>query len=288
MSKILVIGAQNIDIFAKNNQDYVLHDSNISSINFSFGGVGRNITENLSRLDAEVSFLTVFGNDLFSTLSKNSLDDMNINYTNSLTSPSRNSVYLGILDKNNDLFLGLNDMDIVKELNIEFMKQHHDYINTFDILVIDNNLEEDVITYLLDTHHQITVMDAVSAHKVHKLQNHLDKIDYLKVNNIELNELTNNLGLAYFEDKTVNNIIVTNQDKEILFYDGKEYRYTPKQVNKIVNASGAGDAFISGFTKGLSLQLSIDKCIQLAINTATITLESEDATNKDLTLEMVL
>lgn len=288
MSKILVIGAQNIDIFAKNSEDYVLHDSNISSINFSFGGVGRNIAENLSRLDASVSFLTVFGNDLFSTLSKNSLDEMNINYKHSKTSPSRNSVYLGILDKENDLFLGLNDMDIVKELDIEFMKKHHDYINTFDYLVIDNNLEEDVITYLLQTHHQTTIMDAVSAHKVHKLKDNLDKIDYLKVNNIELNELTNNQGLDYFNDKNVNNIIVTNQDKEIIFYDGKTYKYSPKKVDSITNASGAGDAFISGFIKGLSLELSIDKCINLAINTATITLESDDATNKELTLEMVL
>ena len=287
MSKILVIGAQNIDIFAKNNKDYILHDSNISAISFSFGGVGRNITENLKRLETDVSFLTVFGNDLFSTLSKTSLDDMVVSYKHSKTSNNKNSVYLGILDKDNDLFLGLNDMDIVKDLDIAFMKQNKDYINSFDILVIDNNLEEEVISYLLDAHHQIKVMDGVSAHKVHKLKNNLHKIDYLKLNQIELVELTNNKGLTYFEDMDIN-LIITNQDKDIIYYDGEIKRYNPKPIKKIINASGAGDAFISGFIKGLSLQLPIDNCIEIAINTAHITLLSEDATNKELTVRMVL
>lgn len=288
MSKILVIGAQNIDIFAKNNQDYILHDSNISNINFSFGGVGRNIAENLSRLDAEVSFLTVFGNDMFSSLSKESLTNMNINYNHSKTSNKVNSVYLGILDKENDLFLGLNDMDIVKDLDIDFMKQNIDYINTFDILVIDNNLEEEVINYLLTTHNQTKIMDAVSAHKVHKLKDNLHLIDYLKVNQIELDELTNKEGINYFKHNSVNNIIITNQDKDITYYDGKTYNYSPIKIDSIINASGAGDGFISGFIKGISLNLPIDECITLAKKVAHITLLSEDATNKELKLEMVL
>lgn len=288
MSKILVIGAQNIDIFSKTKEDYILKDSNISSIHFSFGGVGRNITENLSRLDAEVSFLTVFGNDMFSTLSKDSLTKMNIDFSHSKETNKKNSVYLGILDKENDLFLGLNDMGIVKELDINYMKTQFNYINSFDILVIDNNLQEEVITYLLHSHSQTKVMDAVSAHKVHKLKDNLHLIDYLKLNMIELMELTNNIGLSYFNDKTINNIIITDQDKDILFYNKEIKTYQPNKVKNIVNASGAGDAFISGFIKGLSMNYPIDKSIKLATNTASFTLLCDDATHKELTMEKVL
>ncbi len=286
MSKILVIGAQNIDIFCKNSEDYVLKDSNISKISFSFGGVGRNIAENLSRLNTDISFLTVFGNDMFSNLAKESLNKMNITFKNSLHTNMVNSVYLGILDKENDLFLGLNDMDIVKKLDINFMKENKDYINSFDILVIDNNLSEDVITYLLNNHKQTKVMDAVSAHKVHKLKNNLHLIDYLKVNQIELNELTNNKGLDEIKDK-VNNLIITNQEKEIIYYDGTIKTYQTINTPSIVNASGAGDAFISGFIKGISEQKTIDQSIAIATKTAHLTLLCEDATYKGLTEEQI-
>ena len=43
--KVLVIGAQNIDIFAQSSIEYVVKDSNPSKIHLSFGGVGRNMAE---------------------------------------------------------------------------------------------------------------------------------------------------------------------------------------------------------------------------------------------------
>ncbi|MFK5882999.1 MAG: PfkB family carbohydrate kinase, partial [Candidatus Izemoplasma sp.] len=64
--KVLVIGAQNIDIFAKTDTEYTLKDSNISKIHLAYGGVGRNIAENLNRLGHQVHFMTVFGDDDFS------------------------------------------------------------------------------------------------------------------------------------------------------------------------------------------------------------------------------
>jgi len=118
--KVLVIGAQNIDIFAQSSIEYVLKDSNPSKIHLSFGGVGRNMAENLKRLGNDVHFLTVFADDFFAKAAKQSLIDMNINILESIdVKDQTNSIYMGIMDKDNDLFLGLNDMDIINELNID-------------------------------------------------------------------------------------------------------------------------------------------------------------------------
>jgi len=59
LNRILVIGAQNIDIFAKTKEDYTLRDSNVAQITLAYGGVGRNITENIKRLGNDVSFLNI-------------------------------------------------------------------------------------------------------------------------------------------------------------------------------------------------------------------------------------
>ena len=61
---IFVIGGANLDIYAKvNNNDVVLYDSNPSDISFSFGGVGRNILDNIANLDANPYFVSVFSLD---------------------------------------------------------------------------------------------------------------------------------------------------------------------------------------------------------------------------------
>ena len=291
MSNILVIGAQNIDIFTHKNDDYVLQDSNITDIKFSFGGVGRNIAENIKRLDCDISFLTVFGNDIFSSQAQSSLEKMGIKTSHSKICDHVNSVYIGILDKDKDLFLGLNDMKIVEELNKDHMIKHKDYIDSFDILVIDNNLTEDTIKHIVESHKKTIIMDAVSAHKVHKLHSIIDKIDYLKLNHIECMELTKEDTLEKqikeLEKLKANTVIITNQDKDITVIENSVTSYKTIPCIDIVNASGAGDGFISGFIKGVSLDKSISESIDYAKKVAYITLLSDDATNKELTYEKV-
>jgi pseudouridine kinase len=50
MKDILVIGGSNIDYLAKSSHPLIMEDSNIGSLKTAFGGVGRNIVENLARL----------------------------------------------------------------------------------------------------------------------------------------------------------------------------------------------------------------------------------------------
>ena len=61
--KIVVIGGSNVDYIAKSDSEFKLKDSNTGILNVSFGGVGRNITENLLRLKNDVTFFTSIGND---------------------------------------------------------------------------------------------------------------------------------------------------------------------------------------------------------------------------------
>ncbi|HHU55776.1 MAG TPA: sugar kinase, partial [Acholeplasmataceae bacterium] len=57
MKSILIIGGSNIDYFGKCKKAKKLSDSNVGTINVSFGGVGRNIAENLGRLGVDVTFI---------------------------------------------------------------------------------------------------------------------------------------------------------------------------------------------------------------------------------------
>ena len=63
MKNIVVIGGTNHDIFAYAHHAVKLNDSNPGYLKDSFGGVGRNIAENLARLALNPTFITVIGKD---------------------------------------------------------------------------------------------------------------------------------------------------------------------------------------------------------------------------------
>lgn len=285
MQKILIIGAQNIDLFARSKSEYILHDSNPSKIHLAFGGVGCNIASNLSILGNQVDFLTVFGGDYFGQLAKQNLDDLNINYKESrVVKDAGNSIYLGVMDKANDLYLGLNDMDILTNLDVTFFKDKTQYIENFEVLVIDNNLSLDALQYLLKTFkHKKIIMDAVSAAKVIKLYELLSYISLLKLNLIELNALSDkNETSEKLNDlikRGLSSVILTNSAQNIIYKNSvTEIVTRPKTIKKIENATGAGDAFLAGFIHGLMQEKSESDCLNIGKKTAYQCLRSPNST----------
>lgn len=60
-------------------------------------------------------------------------------------------------------------------------------------------------------------------------------------------------------------IVITNKDKETLCYDGiKKYSIMPHKI-KVVERTGAGDAFASGFVAGCIVGHPIEKCLKLGL-----------------------
>ena len=63
--KVTVIGGSNIDLQGFPNESLNLYDSNPGKIETSLGGVGRNISENLAKLDIPVRLISAVGNDFY-------------------------------------------------------------------------------------------------------------------------------------------------------------------------------------------------------------------------------
>jgi pseudouridine kinase len=286
MLRTLVIGGQNIDIFAQATSEVVLHDSNAANIHLSFGGVACNIATNLALLGNDVSFLTVFGDDTFGTLAKSNLENLKIQFDRSLTvEAARNSMYLAVMNVDNNLFIGLNDMDIVNCLTVDFLKQKEDYIRDFDVLVIDTNVSTEVLKHLLLTYSdKQIVMDAVSSEKVLKLKGLLENVSLLKLNSLELSAFSDGETVQVRMDDVLSQglkkILVTNEGNEILYQSADEHiRTMPIAVDTVVNTSGAGDAFLGGFIHGIVHHMSATESLEIAKKMAFNTLQSKNSIN---------
>jgi pseudouridine kinase len=197
------------------------------------------------------------------------------------------------MDKDNDLFIGLNDMEITDYLNISFFKEKADFINSYDVIIIDSNLKQDALEYLLKAYKgKQIIMDAVSAEKVIKLKGLLKYITLLKLNVKELKALSDKATVDLQIDDLLSQgllkILVTNSGNEIIFKSKNEcIKSMPLEAATIINSSGAGDAFLGGFIHGIINDKSLAHCLEIAKKTAFLTLQSSTSTNRNITLSEV-
>lgn len=292
MNKVLTIGAINIDIFAKSNNNLVKYDSNIGHIDFSVGGVAKNISENLSRLNVNVNFISCIGNDIFSPFIKDYFKKLNINISNSLYTEDNNGKYFALLDDNNDMLYGINDMNIINNLSKTFLESIDNIIDNYEDIIIDTNLSADSIAYILNKYKDKNIfIDAVSANKVIKLKNNLNNIFLLKGNIIEFETLLNiklinendfNKAIKYIYSLGVKNIVITNGDKDIYYNIENNVYKSDIEVIKPINTTGAGDAFMSGLIYGFINDYKIEKSIEFAKRLAKLTLLVNEANSKDI------
>ena len=94
----------------------------------------------------------------------------------------------------------------------------------------------------------------------------LEITDILIMNKEEAKLLTKNKNLVLgLHELTKGIVVITDKNNPISCYDGKGlYHITPNAV-MVVERTGAGDAFASGFVAGQIIGLSINKCLKLGL-----------------------
>lgn len=288
MKDVLIIGAANIDYFGMINDELIMNDSNYGMIRISYGGVGRNICENLARLKAKITFITVIGSDGLGKMMLQELEDLGVNVIvpDNITNTSS---YMAIHDKTGDMLLAINDMEVFNRINKSYLQELEKIINQFDYIVCDGNLASESIDYIFDTYRNKKILvDGISTKKVMKFANHLSKIHLLKCNIYEAQALVNK---NIFEEELLSEllllgckrVVVTNGTKDIFYSDGVQiYKSIVTPMENIVNATGAGDAMFSGITYQLLNSRSVQEGVEFGKKISTVTLSSTRAVSVDV------
>ncbi|WP_202694895.1 PfkB family carbohydrate kinase [Petrotoga sp. 8T1HF07.NaAc.6.1] len=171
---VSVIGGINTDFKGSSYEKLSLKTSNPGRIFYSSGGVARNVAHNLCKLEVPVNLFGAVGNDVFGEIILAELNNLKVN-TNfiKICDNSRTGVYLAILDEKKDMFVSISDMDIINEININYIKKHKDTLLQSKIVFLEANLEPQTIEYILkilENTNVYTVFNAVSNLKVKKLK----------------------------------------------------------------------------------------------------------------------
>lgn len=292
----LVIGGANVDIVAYSDKAVALHDSNPGRHEISMGGVGRNIAENLSRLGVQTKLLTVIGNDSNGEKLLTSGKAVGIDFTPAMIlEDERTSTYISILDHDRELVVAISDMAIVDRLDVEILKKQKALIDGAKVIVLDNNLKPEVIGYLLTTYaHKEIVFDLVSGVKAERIKDQMKPVSHIKVNLLEgaiLADMSEEDHHELIGDKLmemgIENVWMTLGDKGIYYQNADTKMLYPSVAEKIVNTTGAGDAFVAGLTLGLFNGYTLEEKLMVSSVCSSIALESENTVSEFVNISEV-
>ncbi len=299
---IVVVGGLNLDIAGLSGKNYHEKDSNIGHISLSIGGVGQNIAQNLTRLEAPTYLITVYGDDSFGDILESDCQKskINLDYAKKIEG-AHSSTYLYVADSDGDMVTAINDMSIVELMTPEFLEKRLDFINQADILVLDGNISQESIEFLAK-HVTIPIfVDPVSIAKVGRFRNVLDRIDTLKPNDLEA-ELLTGIKVVDFESgkkaarqlniKGVKNVFISLGKRGILCSrHDEEPTLIPPIADSIVSTNGAGDCTMATIAWARFYYgdvLPLKEVGQLSQAAASITVESPLSVSKDLNIKNIV
>jgi len=297
--KITVIGASNIDLIGFSKGKLIYKDANIGSLETILGGVGRNIAENLKRLDFDVEFLSVFADDEFSKTLIDSCNDMDISIEHSLfVKGSKTSLFIAIMDRNNDLALALTAMDIYNDIPDSFILDKLDVIGQNEYCLLETNLPTSILELVTEKLPNVKfALEAVSGKKALKAKSILDRLYILKCNSLEA-ELLSGIQVQYEEDYEkmvqhfldlgVKKVFITLGSDGVAFGSGKEIYISKNRIITPVNTTGAGDAFTAGLFYGELKGMELFDMVGFASACALLTIQHKKAVHPDLCVKKVL
>lgn len=298
MSEISIIGGITADIEGHPYSQLIQGDSNPGKISMSYGGVGRNITENLARMGASVNFISVAGDDFAGRGAVRELEDLGVDVKNVRLLPEENTaVYMSILNIVGDMELGLCNMDVLERISVDFIDAAFDSVKNSKIIGIDTNLTEETLEYAADRLKDIPIfLDPVSVTKAERARKIIGRFHTIKPNRIEAEILSGMTIMSaeeleqageWFIGQGVKRVFITLGPGGVYYRDEKNSGMIRPQTADIVSATGAGDAFSAAILYSHVKGFDIRKTAEVGMAVARIAMQSKSAVNRRMSEAML-
>lgn len=292
---IVVVGGCNYDIYATSDKPLIPSDSNPGTVTTSPGGVGRNIAENLARLQHPTTMLTALGTDAFADSILSNAQAIGLDFSRSLRLPHfSTSVYVCINQCDGDIAVAVSDMGICDKIDPEYLTDCWDVLQNASIIVADANLTEETLHYLSERYAKKLCIDCVSTPKSIKLKKCLHGLLCLKANRSEAAELTGccvtnatdaSVAAQRLHQMGVQWVIISLGEEGAYVSDGTESRCMPLMNGETRNTSGCGDAFFAGAVAALVNGCTVSQLLRNGLAMARICASANTAVSPTLTPE---
>lgn len=287
--RVSVVGGVNIDIGGVSSGPLVDRDSNPGKVNFAFGGVGRNISHNLALLGRRVRLFTALGDDMYAAQIEENCQALGIDLSAAVKAAGHGtSTYLFISDRKGEMALAVSDMELCEQISPAYLRENLSLINDAGVLVLDTNIPEPSVRFLVQNGKIPIFADPVSVTKAEKLRGSLSGIHTLTPNVLEAQKLSGmeitdekslRLAARRLMDAGVKRVFITMGEKGVFAAEEGNAAFFPAFPARALNATGAGDAFTAGLVHAFLLGLDFEDTARFALAAAAVSTESRETIN---------
>lgn len=297
---ILVLGASIVDIFGFCGRSYAQRDSIPGHIKISFGGVCRNIAENLARVGVNTQFISTLGDDENGKSILEHSRKLGYNMENSLFLEGEiTPTYLAILNHQGEMESAVVDMESLNKMDEAFVDGKHEVFENAEYTIVDSD-NPILLEYILKKYQGKSkfILDPVSAKKAKKIRHLVKYFHTIKPNRFETEalcgfkiETNDDLRKAgrFFIEQGVKNVFIS-LDADGIYYitsEGEEGTLACCEPIDVKNVTGAGDSFVAGIGYGYMNNLNIKDTLKYSVAMSIITITHEETINPKMSHELV-
>ena len=297
---ILVLGASIVDIFGFCGRSYAQRDSIPGHIKISFGGVCRNIAENLARVGVNTQFISTLGDDENGKSILEHSRKLGYNMENSLFLEGESTpTYLAILNHQGEMESAVVDMESLNKMDERFVDEKHEVFENAEYTIVDSD-NPALLEYILKKYQGKSkfILDPVSEKKAKKIRHLIKYFHTIKPNRFETEalcgfkiETNDDLRKAgrFFIEQGVKNVFIS-LDADGIYYitsEGEEGTLACCEAIEVKNVTGAGDSFVAGIGYGYMNNLNIKDTLKYSVAMSIITITHEETINPKISHELV-
>ncbi len=295
MGRTAVIGVVFVDVKGFPHGKYIPTGRNIGDVKIVHGGVSRNVAQNLANVGNDVTFVTMFEPDALGSGVRANLAANGVDLTYAIEAPAGMGMWLAVMNENGDLAGSISRQPDSSRLDALFQERGDEIMQNCDDVVLEIDMRASIadrVFELAEKHRRDIYVIVGNMGVILKRQTLLSRARLIVMNEIEAGLLfgctldpadpERVLEVTRIEAKKrdLKQIVVTLGVHGSIYFDSRngDAGFVPAEPTRLVDSTGAGDAFFSGTVDGLIHGMNLRDACARGAHLASLTIQTEENT----------
>ncbi|HIW33155.1 MAG TPA: ribokinase [Candidatus Paenibacillus intestinavium] len=234
------------------------------------GGKGANQAIAAARLGADVTMIGCIGKDIYGKAIIDNLisNNVNVTFVDSKSDVDSGTAHIILAEGDNSIIVvkGAND-----HVSPSLVEQAMDTIKSVDIVLVQQEIPEDTVSYVSDICHKFEVpllLNPAPARFISKTI--IENATYLTPNEHECAILFPEYTTSEALRKYPNKLFITEGSSGVRYYNGEQEILVPTYKVDAIDTTGAGDTFNAALAVALAEGNSIEASLKFANRAASL------------------